>query len=299
MTQIVLSWRAWAELSLLSLIWGASFLSIRIALDELPFLASVAWRVVPAALALWLYVLWRGIKLPRSRGVWGAFLVMGLLNNVLPFSLMAWGQLHIESGLTSILNAATAIFGVIFAAFFFTDERLTRHKALGVLLGFFGVATTIGLTQLLSFDPRSLAQLAVILGTISYALASIWARKTLAGLPPELAAAGMLTGAALIVVPVAIAVEGVHVPQAPQTWAAVGYYTFIATALAYLLYYRVLKIAGAGNLMLCTLMIPPIAILLGAAILGEALSAQAYLGFALLALGLILIDGRILKRRRN
>ncbi len=292
--QKILSARAWAELLLLSAIWGVSFLSIRIALDEIGFVTSVAHRVGWAALLLWLVIALRGIAVPRDPKVWGAFLVMGCLNNVIPFSLMAWGQLYIETGLTSIFNAGTAIFGVLAAAAFFADERLTRRRLIGVALGFFGVATAIGLSALTNFDVRSVAQLAVIAGTISYALAGVWARKRLSHLPPQLAAAGMLTGSAVIMIPAALFLEGpIRFDLEAQTWGAIGYYAIFATAGAYLLYYRVLAMAGSGNLMLCTLLIVPFAITLGALVRGETLSANAYLGFAILALGLSVLDGRL------
>ncbi|MEL6683330.1 MAG: DMT family transporter, partial [Pseudomonadota bacterium] len=131
-TQKTISTRAWGELFLLGFIWGGSFLSIHVALREIGPLTVVAHRTSWAMLILWAYVLIRKLDIPTAPRVWGAFLVMGLLNNVIPFSLMAWGQLHIETGLTSILNAATAIFGVIAAAIFLTDERLTARKAIGV-----------------------------------------------------------------------------------------------------------------------------------------------------------------------
>ena len=225
---------------------------------------------------------------------------MGLLNNVIPFSLMAWGQLHIETGLTSILNAATAIFGVIAAAVFLADERLTLRKAIGVSFGFAGVVTAIGIGALASFDIRSLGQLAVIAGTISYAIAGVWARKTLSGQPPQVAAAGMLAGASLFALPIALIVEGpISVSLDARTWAAIGYYAIIATAFAYLLYYRVLAMAGSGNLMLCTLLVAPVAIILGAVVLDEALPVQAYAGFALIAAGLLILDGRLFKALQN
>lgn len=299
--QKTLSTRAWSELLLLSVIWGGSFLSIRIALDEIGFLTSVAHRVVWAALALWLVVFLLRLPLPKDPKIWAAFLVMGLLNNVLPFGLMAWGQLYIESGLTSILNATTAIFGVLVAALLFNDERLTARKLLGVSLGFLGVATAIGLDNLSRFDIRSTAQLAVLAGTLSYALAGSWARKTLTGLAPQVAAAGMLTGASLVILPLAWVFEGpMTLALSPRTWMAIVYYSLVATAFAYLLYYRVLAMAGSGNLMLCTLLLTPVAILLGALVLGETLLPQAYLGFGLLAVGLLVLDGLLFSgRRRN
>jgi len=298
MPQTTLSTRAWAELTLLGVIWGGSFLAIRTALDEIGFLTSVLHRVFWAMLVLWGVVLIRRLPLPRDPKIWGAFLVMGLLNNVIPFSLMAWGQLHIPTGLTSIFNAATAVFGVLVAALVFADERLTPRKALGVALGFLGVCLAIGLDALRQFDTTSLAQIAIIAGTVSYAFASAWARKILGGVAPMIAAAGMLTGSSLIMIPFAITVEGVpDLALGTTTWLSIGYYSIIATAFAYLLYYRVLGMAGSGNLMLVTLLIPPVAITLGALVRHETLHPGEYIGFAVLALGLSIIDGRLWRRK--
>ena len=286
--------RTWAELALLGLIWGGSFLAIRIALDEIPALTSVAHRVFWAALALWIVVLLRRLPVPNSPRLWGAFLIMGLLNNAIPFSLMAWGQLHIETGLTAILNAATAIWGVLIAALFFTDERLTARRLAGVTLGFLGVATAIGLRNLETLDLRSLAQLAVIAGTVSYAVAGSWARATLKGVPPTVAAAGMLTGSTLMMVPLSLVTDGpISFTLSPTTWAAIAYFSLISTALAYLLYYRLIAAAGAGNALLVTLLVAPVSILLGALFRDETLTPAAYAGFALLAIGLLILDGRV------
>ena len=291
MTQQTISPRAWIDLLLLGLLWGGSFVAIRIALDEVGPLTSVLHRVGWAMLALWLVVWFRRLPLPRTLGVWGAFLVMGLLNNVIPFGLMSWGQLYIEAGLTSILNAATAIFGVIMAAIFFVDERLTPRKVIGVTLGFLGVATAIGLENFRQFDLRSLGQIAVIGGALSYAFAAVWARKALSGQPPQVAAAGMLTGSTVIMLPLAWWFEGpLSLDLQGRTVLAIGYYSLFATAIAYLLYYRILAAAGSANLMLVTLLIPPVSILLGALILNEALPPAAYGGFALLAVGLLVLD---------
>ena len=290
----------WAEMLVLALIWGGSFLSIRIALDEISPLMSVAHRVTWAMLVLWVVVAVMRIPLPRNPRIWFAFVVMGLLNNVIPFVLMAWGQLHIESGLTSILNAFTAVVGVVMAALFFSDERLTPRKIIGVVLGFFGVAVAIGLENFKNFDLRSLAQLAVIGGTVAYAVAGVWARKNLVGMPPQLAAAGMLTGATVIMLPLVYFVEGLPTfDLKPRTLVAIGYYAVIATAAAYLLYYRVLAMAGSGNLMLVTLLVAPIAITLGAVVLGEKLSANAFVGLVILAVGVIILDGRVWKALRR
>ena len=291
--------RAWGELALLGCIWGGSFLSVRVALDEIPVATSVGYRVAVAAIVLWAYVALRRLPVPRAPRVWAALLVMGLLNNVIPFSLMAWGQLHIATGLTSILNAGTSVFGILVAAVFLADERLTLRRAVGVAVGFLGVATAIGLEDLTRFDPRSLAQLAVVGGTISYAFAGVWARTRLGGLAPQVAAAGMLSGASLVMVPAALWLDGPVVPRAADTIAAIGFYAVVATACAYLLYFRVLAMAGSGNATLCTLVAAPVAILLGAWVRHETLAPATYAGFALLALGLVILDGRVLRPWRG
>lgn len=295
-----ISAESWGLMAVLATLWGASFLSIRIALDEIPPLTAMAHRVGWATLVLWIYVLARRMPLPRDRKIWIGFLGMGLLNNVIPFTLMAWGQLYIPSGLTSIFNAATAIFGVLVAALLLSDERLSGRKAIGVAIGFAGVVTAIGFESLRNFNITSLAQLAVLAGTVSYAFAGVWARKRLAGLAPQVAAAGMLTASTVILVPLAWVFDGpISLDLQPRTYMAIAYFALGATAIAYLLYYRVLTLAGSGNLMLVTLMVTPIAIVLGAVVLGETLSPNAYKGFALLAVGLAIIDGRVIDRMRR
>lgn len=294
--QKTLTGRAWAEMMLLAMIWGASFLSIRVALDEITPLTSVAHRTTWAMLVLWAVIAIMRIPLPRDPKILFSFLVMGLLNNVIPFTLMAWGQLYIESGLTSILNAFTAVVGVVIASLFFADERITLRKGIGVVLGFFGVAIAIGLDNFRTLDLRSMAQLAVIGGTVAYAIAGVWARKKLVGMPPQMAAAGMVTGSTVIMLPLVYFIDGpLSFDLQPRTMWAIGYYAIIATAFAYLLYYRVLAMAGSGNLMLVTLLVAPLAITLGAVVLDEKLGANAYFGFAILALGLIILDGRVWK----
>ncbi len=285
--------RAWVLMGVLACIWGGSFLSNRIALEEIGVLTTVALRVGGAAVALWAYVIARRLPVPRGPRMMLACLGMGLLNNVIPFSLIVWGQQFIPSGLAAIFNAATAIFSVLLAAVFFADERLTPRKAAGVVIGFAGVATAIGIANLRALDMTSLGQLAIVGATMAYAVSSVFARAMLKGVRPEVSAAGMLTASALVTIPLALAVEGwPAMDYAPATWGAIAYLAFAASALAYILFYRVLALAGAGNLSLVTLLVAPVAILLGAVVYREALHASEYAGFALLAAGLMIIDGR-------
>ena len=292
-----MSGRAWFELTLLATLWGGTFFSIAIALREIGPITAVLHRVGWAALLLWVIVLARGLPIPRGWRIWGVFLMMGALNNVIPFGLMSWGQTHIESGLVSIFNAMTAPLGVLVAALVLHDEPLCARRIMGVVLGFAGVVVIIGADKLGTLDWRAVAQWAVLLGALSYAFASVWGKLHLRGIDPMVAAAGMLTGSTVIMLPLVWITEGVpNLSLRWQTWAAIGYYAIFATAFAYLLYYRVLSMAGAGNLMLCTLLIPPIAIWLGWAFLDETLPREAFAGLALIALGLIIIDGRLLRR---
>lgn len=298
-TQRTISPRAWAELLLLGCIWGASFIMNKLALAEFGVFTTVAFRVTGGCLILWLWVIAKSMPIPRSPRIWFAFLVMGILNTALPYSLITWGQLTIPSGLAAILNASTAIFGVLIAAIVFRDERLTGRRLAGVCLGFAGVAVVMGYDALSSLNLTSLSQLALIAASISYGLAASWARVRLAGLPPQVAAAGMLTGASLIMLPTALLHDGIpDLNHPPQILFALAYLAAISTALAFLLYYRVLAMAGAGNLSLVTLLVAPVAVILGALIFQETLPIRAYVGFALLALGLMVIDGRILTRLR-
>ena len=298
MTQLSISPRAWALLVLLSLIWGSSFLTTTMLVEILSPLHVVTHRVLWAAGFLWVWVLARRLPLPRDLATWGALFVMGALNNVLPFTLQAYAQTTIESGLAGILNASAAIFGPLVAALVFADERLTRHKALGVALGFAGVAVVIGRDALSGLDLRSLAQLAMIASTLCYALSSAWARRFLSGLKPEVAALGMLTGSTLTLLPLSWAIEGPLPFALPATTlAALAIYGLVITAIAYLIFYRIIRMAGAGNTMLVTLLVVPVAVALGAVVRAEALPASAFAGFALIAAGLVAIDGRVFARR--
>lgn len=291
-TQTISS-RAWIDLVLLALVWGAIFLVIEFALEELTPLWAVFHRIFWAAALLWIIVYGKGERMPFSPGVWLAFIVMGALNNAIPFSLITWGQTSIESGLTSILNGATAFFGIVVAAAFLTDERLTPSRVLGVLIGMTGVAVIVGWRSLLEFDPRALGQIAVLGAGVSYAFAGVWARSYMKGLTPTQSATGMLTGSSLLMLPIAWAVEGApDISLSFTSIAAIVYMSVFGTVTAYLLYYRILAAAGSGNLMLVTIMMPPISILLGWSVLGEQLAASAFVGCGLIALGLIILDGR-------
>ncbi|WP_417713650.1 DMT family transporter [Pseudophaeobacter arcticus] len=284
-------------LAVLALVWGGSFFFAEIALRELPPLTVTLFRVTLALPVLFLVVRLKGIAIPRGGRIWGAYLGMGALNNALPFSLIFWGQTQIESGLASILNGTTAVFGAVVAGLLLKDEPLTPQKLTGATLGFLGVAVIMGPTALTSLDPRNLAQLAVLAAACSYALASVWGKLFLGGQPPLMNALGMVTGSTVLMVPLALYVEGApRFDLSVEVWGAVIGVAVLSTALAYLMYFEILHRAGSANLMLVTLLIPPVAVSLGAGVLGEQLSREAVLGFAIIGVGLIVTDGRLPRR---
>ena len=287
--------KSWSLLLLLALIWGGSFTANHLALADWPVASVVAFRVSFAAAVLWAYVRAAGLPVPKGWRFRRDALVMGIFNNVVPFSLIVWGQTHIPSGVAGILNASTAVFSVLVAAMVFPDERLGLRRLTGVALGLAGVAVVIGPAALSHLDLTSLGQLAVLGAGLSYALSGIYGRQTLSAVRPEVSAAAMLTASALIMVPAAFALNGLPPVPAPATLAALVYLALIASAVAYRLFYTVLQAAGAGNLGLVTLLIAPVAVLLGAAFFGETLPPTALAGMALLTLGMVVIDGRPLR----
>ncbi len=289
---------AWAMMLVLAAVWGGSFFFVEVALTEEKPLTIVLHRVFWALPVLGVVVWWRGLALPRDPRVWGAYLVMGALNNVIPFGLIVWGQQYLEGGLASIINGMTAMFGAVVAGALLADERLTFGKVAGAALGLMGVAVIIGPDAVSGLDIRDLAQVAILGATLSYAFASVWGKVSLRGIAPELNAFGMLAGSTVLMVPLVLAVDGVPTfDYSAGVWASLLGIAWLATALAYLLYFGILVRAGAANLMLVTLLVPPFAVGLGAAFLGERLSPMAYLGFALIALGLAVTDGRLFARR--
>jgi drug/metabolite transporter (DMT)-like permease len=287
-----LSLKGWGLLILLALIWGGSFTANHVALAEMPVASVVAARVTGAALVLWAYIALARLPVPFSWRFARAALVLGVFNNIVPFSLIVWGQTHIASGLAGILNASTALFSVLVAAAVFPDERLGLRRLTGVLLGLMGVAVVIGPAALTHLDLTSLGQLAILGAGVSYAGAAAFGRQALKGIRPEVGAAAMLTASALIMLPAALILNGAPTLPGPETLTALAYLAIVASALAYRLFYTVLQQAGAGNLGLVTLLIAPIAVLLGAALFHEALPPQAFAGLVLLTLGMVTLDGR-------
>jgi len=286
----------WAMLIALSVLWGGSFFFVEVAVDALPPLTIVFLRVGLAAIALWVFAFVTGLRPPRDPRIWGAFFIMGLLNNVVPFSLIVWGQTEIGAGLASILNASTPLFTVIVAGTLLSDERITPIKIVGVIIGFAGVVVMIGGDALTHLGGHVAAQFAVLGAAISYAFAGVFGRRFRAmNISPVTTTAGQVTASSVILVPLVFMFDwpvNIHAPSA-WVWAAIAGLAILSTAFAHILYFRILGSAGATNLLLVTFLIPVSAILLGFFVLGETLEPINYVGMLLVALGLVAVDGRL------
>ncbi|TWT14875.1 DMT family transporter [Reyranella sp. CPCC 100927] len=291
----------WLLLIALSVLWGGSFLFGKVAVGEIPPLSVTLGRVALAAVALNLLLLVLGQRLPTDRVSWLAFIGMGFLNNVLPFTLIFWGQMQIGAGLASILNATTPLWTVVVAHLLTSDEKMNAGKLAGVLLGIAGVAALIGPSAVAGFSGDVPAMIAVVLATLSYAFAGIFGRRfARMGLAPLSVATGQVTAATIMMLPLALAVDRPWLLAPPGTTAiaALVGLAVISTALAYVIYFRLLATAGATNLLLVTFLIPPSALAFGMLLLDEPLLSRHVVGLVLIGGGLVAIDGRLWRRVR-
>jgi drug/metabolite transporter (DMT)-like permease len=287
----------WALLLGLSILWGGSFLAIGIAIKELPPLTLVTARLALAAIALQGMMFFLKLKMPWDKAAWQAFTSMAFIANVIPFVLIAWGQTYIASGLASILNAATPLFTVIVAHVLTRDEKMRGNRLIGVLIGFAGVGVMIGGAALRDLGVHITAQLAVVLATLCYALSTVFGRRfQTMHISPIATATGQVTAASLMLLPVALIVDQPWALPAPST-ATIGAMlslALISTALAYIIFFRILATAGATNISLVTFLVPVTAIILGALVLDERLALKHFIGMGLIGCGLAAIDGRLL-----
>jgi drug/metabolite transporter (DMT)-like permease len=292
----VMSIKEWVLIFILSIIWGGSFFFVGVAVKELPPLTIVLGRVALASVILLVIVYFKGKRMPLSLSIWGSFLVMGALNNLIPFCLIVWGQTHIESGLASILNATTPIFSVVLAHFFTREEKLTLNRISGIVLGWIGVSVLIGIESLRGFGLEVFGQIAVLCAAVSYAFAAIYGRR-FKNMNPIVVATGMLCGSTIMMIPLTLYFDQPWnlAPGAMTIMSILGL-AAISTSLAYIIYFHVLATAGPTNLLLVTFLIPISAIALGVMVLGEQLGWEVFVGMGIIFLGLITIDGRLLKK---
>lgn len=287
--------KAWAMLIVLSCLWGGSFLFAKIAVEAIPTFTMVALRVGLAALALLLWLRIQRLAIPRH--IWSACLVMGFLNNIIPFGLNFWGQKEVGVGTAAIVNSTTPLWTILLAHVVTDDEKLTGLRLAGVLTGIAGVALLIGPEALGGLGTASLSQLAFLAATFSYAIALMWARR-FRGLPPVVPAAGQLIGSSLLAIPTALMIDKPWTLPLPsiEVIASVIALALASTALAYRIYFALMARNGAGNAALVTMLIPPSAMLMGWGVLDETPTLLSLAGFAVILLGLALVDGRLFRR---
>lgn len=283
----------WGLLLLLGLIWGGSFFFARIAVHHVPPFTLVLLRLLLAAVALHIYLAGRFGLYQVLRSHWWQFLLLGLINNAIPHTLLFFGQTQMGAGLASILNATTPVWTVLIGNQLTTDERLTLAKLIGCLAGLVGTAVLLApsITDTATVPFWALAF--PILAAISYGFAAIYSKR-FKGIAPPVVAAGQLTGSSLIILPFALFVDQPWTLPAPPATAiaAILGLALLSTAFAYILYFRIMALAGATNTSLVTLLVPPSALSLGFIFLGERLGFNEIAGMMLIAMGLLILDGR-------
>ncbi|MDC7220665.1 MAG: EamA family transporter [Spirochaetales bacterium] len=286
----------WILLLILSLLWGGSFFFVEVALTGLPVFTIVFLRVFLGALILRGFLLISGKKLPRDRVIWRRLFIMGLLNNAVPFCLIVTGQQFINGGFASIINGTTPFFTVLAAHFFTRDEKINTRKIAGVILGITGVVVLIGFESLQKGSHKLWGALAVVGAALSYSLAGVWGKgfKKL-GLDPALTATGQLLCSSLLLFPVMLLVDKPWQLNLPglDVWAALLGIALFSTALAYIIYFKILSSSGATNVLLVTFLVPVSAVLLGVLFLSEEFKLQYLYGMLAIGMGLVFIDGRI------
>ncbi len=286
----------WSLLILLSVLWGGAYFFAGVAVKELPPLTVVLARVSLAAIALLPLFWYFGHSLPKSFSGWLPFFGMGLLNNVLPFGFIFAGQTQITVGLSSIINAMTPLFTVVVMAAF-REERLTAYRIIGVLLGVVGVAVLRGFDGDLNFK-QTLGIGLCLVGTLSYGFAALWGRKFLAGVPPVKSATCQLMCSTLVMAVIVSLIDQPWTLTAPSQGAVLSVVALavFGTALAYIIFFKILVRSGASNAMLVTLLIPVTALILGNVFLEEQIQSKEITGALIIGAGLLFIDGRVINR---
>jgi drug/metabolite transporter (DMT)-like permease len=299
MTSPKMSAADWGIIMLLSLLWGGAFFMIELGLRGFPPNTLVFLRMALAVLPMWLILKIMGHHMPRDGRSWGQLFILGAINAAFPFILFFWGQTHIESGLASILNATTPLWGVVTAHFLTRDEKATPARIVGVILGLAGIVVMVGTDALGGMSGSVLAQLACLAATLLYALAAVYGRTlSQSTMTPLVVATGQVITAAIFMLPVMLVVDQPWTLPAAgwDAWAGAIGLAIPSTAIAYFFYFRLIDRAGASNAMLVAFIMPVVAIILGVVALGETVEAKELAGAALIALGLLAIDGRLLPK---
>ncbi len=301
MTNPRMSGADWGIIMLLSLLWGGAFFMIELGLRGFPPNTLVFLRMALAVPPMLLLLKVMGHRLPGDLKSWQQLFVLGAINAAFPFILFFWGQTQIDSGLASILNATTPLWGVVTAHFLTRDEKATPARVVGVLLGLAGIIVMVGTDALGGISGSVLAQFACLAATLLYAMAAVYGRTlSQSTMTPLVVATGQVISAAIIMFPVMMVIDQPwFLPTAGwDAWAGAIGLAIPSTAIAYVFYFRLIDTAGASNAMLVAFIMPVIAVILGVVALGETVELKEVIGAVLIALGLIAIDGRLISRRR-
>jgi drug/metabolite transporter (DMT)-like permease len=262
-----------------------------------PPITLVFLRLSLAAIALHIYIGGRFDIYVLLRSRWRQFLLLGLINNAIPHAMIFLGETEIGAGLASVLNATTPIWTVVVAHYLTKDEKPGRAKIVGCFVGLIGTIILVGPGTTDAASAPLWAMLLPILAAVSYGFGAVYSKR-FKGVPAPVTAAGQLTGSSLIMLPVSAVVDhpwNLAMPPS-STVLAILALALISTAFAYILYFRIMSLAGATNTSLVTLLVPPSAILLGFIFLGERLGPTEIMGMLLIGAGLVILDGRIFKR---
>ncbi len=292
--------RSWLILFALALLWSASFIFTKVAGREIPVFTLVLLRVGIAAAALHAFVLVSGRRYPTEPAILLRYAIMGLINNALPFALIVYAIAHIGAGAASILNATSPIFALLVAHFSTADEKVTRAKLIGILLGIGGVAAMVGPQAVAGLSGNVAATAAMLLASFSYGLAAIFGRG-FRGIDATVSATCQLSASTLMLLPAALIIDRPWELPMPGATAMIATLALalLSTSLGYVLYFSLILRAGGTNTILVTLLIPAGGVFFAWALLGELLTRGEAAGMLLIALGLIVIDGRVLRRLRR
>ena len=286
----------WTLVFLLGFLWGASFLFVEILLNYISPFMIVYLRVSLASLILILYLILSKIKFQFSFLLVFNFFIMGMLNNVFPFLLITYGQQTVSGGLASILNANTSFLTILLASLILKNEPLTKSRIIGVLIGVVGVIIVVGYENISNFYDKDTGKFLILLSGLSYAFAAIFAKVRLQNIQPEVAATGMLTMSTFILSPFIFLFyrsEFLSLNIISMSYSLL--FALICSVLAYFIYFKILLSTGAGNLLICTIIIPPSAILLNAILIGESITLNELIGLVIITFGLLILDGRLKK----
>ena len=282
-------------LLLLASLWGPSFLFIKVAVGEIPPLTLVVGRVGIAAALLFIILRLQGRSLPKLGPIWIHFGVMALFQNALPFALINWGEQYIDSALAAILNGTTPLFTILLAHQFIDDDRLSLGKALGVFVGFAGLLVLIAPALFGGVQATAWGLIAVTIAAASYGVAIVYSRLNLRGQVPLVAPTAQLTLATLYLLPLALIFEQPFSLPTPSA-TAIGSLFMLAvfgTALAFVVYYRIIERASASYVSMVTYLVPIFGVVLGVLVLDEQLSWNAIVGCALILTGVMIVNGAV------